>query len=431
MRTGRRRFLSDTGRAIGAAAVISQAAIARVRAAAGLVAASPEEAAKDEAFWFAVRQAYDLDSRYVILNAGASNPMPRAVEGALTRYTRYVNGAPLMNTYAAMVPHRESVRRRIARLVHASPDEIALTRNTTESLQVVIFGLRLDRGDEILATNFDYYSMIDAIRQREKRDGIVLKQVALDLPPKDPGELVAAVERGITPRTKAVLISHVIDGVGQIMPVRRISDLAHARGIQVIVDGALSFGHIACDMEALGCDYFGTSLHKWLSAPLGTGFLYVKRPRIGDLWPLLADGAPESSDIRKFERIGTHSVASFAAIGPALDFYEGIGVERKRARLHYLKRYWADRLAPLAKVRLGTPLGPEDSCAIAHVGIEGVGSKALSKHLLDEKGIYAFPIVREGLDGVYVSPNVFTPTSDLDLFVEAMTEVARNGLPGG
>jgi isopenicillin-N epimerase len=430
MPSNRREFLSTAAHAAGVG-WLSAAGVSRVLAAArGLAGIAPEEAARDEDFWFTVREAYDLDSRHIILNAGASNPSPRAVQRALVRYLDYANGSPLVNNRDAFSPQRERVRRRIAGLVNCTPNEIALTRNTTEAVQTVLFGLALKPGDEVVTTDWDYYSMVNALRQREKRDGIVVKQIALKLPAPSSDGVVKAFRDALTPRTKAILLCHVIDGQGQILPVREVCDLAHEQGVQVVVDGALSFGHIACDLKALGCDYFGTSLHKWLSAPLGTGFLYVTRERIPSLWPLFGASDPQGQDIRKFEQIGTHSAPHFAAVNQALDFYEGVGVARKQARLHYLTRYWTDKVGKLPKVRINTPLDPDRSCGTVHLEIEGVDPRKLSQHFYRDLDIYVFPIVRNGLSGVYVSPNLFTRLTDLDQFADAVAKVAREGLPG-
>lgn len=429
---GRREFIRSTGisyAAVPLLPLVAQTVLAQVKAAARSVASmSPEEAARDENFWFTVQQAYDLDSRYIILNAGSSNPVPRQVMDAFIRYVQFVNGSPLLNN-RTLEAQQETVRRRLARMVNCTPDEIAITRNTTEAINTVISGMELNPSDEVLTTEYDYYMMLHTWHQYEKRRGVVLKTIPISWPVRDQKVLLTAFEKAITPKTRVIHCSHVVDAMGHIMPVRQICDLAHARGIQVIVDGALGFGHVVCDMKAFGCDYYGTSLHKWVSAPLGTGFLYVKRERIKDLWPLYGSTIPQSDDIRKFEQIGRHPVSSIAAIGQALDFYEMIGPARKQARLHYLKRYWADKLAGVRNIRINTSLEAEHSCATIHVGIDGVDPQKLSRYLLDEHGIYVFALPDVPVKGVYVSPNVFTRLNELDLFVEAMSKVAINGLP--
>lgn len=439
--TTRRQFLRATSNAaIGArfAPAGGLSSLVSLRAAAQrLTATTPEEAARDEDFWFAVQQAYSLDSRYIILNAGASNPSPRVVQDALIRLTEYVNGSPLVNMYrTGLYPQRETVRRRLARHVNCSPDEIALTRNTTEGLNIAVMGLTLRAGDEVLTTDWEHGSLVNPLSQRERRDGVRVVKVPLRWsPPQSQDEIVEAFRRAITPRTRALFVSHVIDGIGQIMPVSRICALARERNITSLVDGALSFAHVPLDVREMNCDFFATSLHKWLSAPLGTGFLYVRREIIPSVYPLFGAAADEASDIRKFESIGTHAVPPFVCVGQALDFYESIGTERKAARLHYLKTYWTDKLRDEPKIKLHTPLDRENSCATVHVEIEGADARRLSQYMSERESIYVYPIVRrppdvaETLSGVYVSPNVFTRLPELDAFVDAMRRIARNGLP--
>ncbi len=425
----RREFLRSAGTA-GATACFTPKAIREVEAAAqNLNAAKPEEAARDDSFWLQVRQAFTIDSQYLALNAGANNSVSRSALEALLRYIEFANLAPLTNQQTALRPQREAVRSRLASSVNCSPEEIALTRNTTEALNIVIAGLPLKTGDEVLATDQDYYSMLNALRQRAEREGITLKTISIPTPPKRIDELAETIERAITAKTRAILISHIVDPTGQIFPARRIADLAHARGAQLIVDGALSFGTIEVDLQAMGCDYYGTSLHKGLHAPLGTGFLYVKRERISALWPLFGAEGPRSEDIRKFEAIGTHPMYQIAAVNQALDFHEAIGVSRIRARLHYLKRYWADQLARLPNVRFHTSLEPDQSCAIANIEITGIDPSRLYQHLLDKHRIRAWPIKREDFQGLWVAPFIYTQPRELDRFVGAMTKIAREGLP--
>jgi selenocysteine lyase/cysteine desulfurase len=429
MHKERREFLRAAG-AAGAIPIFTPKMIRAVEAAAQrLSVVTAEEAAKDVNFWFQVRQAFTIDSQYLALNAGANNSAPRATLEALLSYIEFANLAPLTNQQTTLRPQREAVRARLAALANCSQEEIALTRNTTEALNIVIAGLPLKAGDEVVATDQDYYSMLNALRQRAERDGITLKTISIPTPPKRLDELAEAIERAITAKTRAILISHIIDPTGQIFPVRRIAEIAHARGAQLIVDGALSFGTIEVDLQAMDCDYYGTSLHKGLHAPLGTGFLYVKRERIAPLWPLFGAAEPRSEDIRKFEAIGTHPMYQIAAVNQALDFHEAIGVARIRARLHYLKRYWADQLAQLANVRFRTGLEADQSCAIANVEIGGIDPSRLYQHLLDRHRIRAWPIRRTDLQGLWVAPFIYTQPRELDRFVSVMTKIARQGLP--
>jgi isopenicillin-N epimerase len=388
--------------------------------------------AEDEDFWFAVRQAFPLDGRQIILNAGASNPPPRTVHEALLRNLEFINPSPLTNSYRIGQFHSvaDRNRQRLAQLINAKPAEIALTRNTTEGMNIAINGLRLSPGDEILTNRYEYYSIQWALQQRAKRDGIVIREVPIELPTKRGADLVPAFAKAIGPRTRAIVVSHVVDGIGQIMPIAEIARLTRSRDIALIVDGAHGLGHIPTDVAALGCDVYATSLHKWLLAPQGTGLLYVREAYLPKIWPMYGVADPELARASKYERVGTRPQAEIGAIGAAIDFLEAIGVERKRARLHHLKRYWADQLAAEPRIRLGASLDPAESCSILQVGIDGIAGGDLSRHLIETKHMFVYgPIKSKGIDGVYVAPNLFTTKAELDTFVAAIRDVLRNGLP--
>jgi len=429
----RRRFLgtaAKTALAAGALHGFSTRLLAQLSTAVkGVAREKPEDVARDESFWSFVRQGFSIDSRYIALNAGANNTSPRNALEALLRNIEVVNAAPLTNQRDFLQPQVETVRARLATMVNCSPEEIALTRNTTEALSTVIFGLDLKAGDEVLTTNQDYPSMLNALRQRASRDGIHLNAISIPTPSKAPADLADAIERAITGRTRVILVSHIVDATGQILPVRSIAATARARGIRLIVDGALSFGTIPVDLQEMGCDYYGTSLHKGLHAPLGTGFLYVKREHVRNLWPLFPSATPRSEDIRKFESIGTHPIYQIAAINQAIDFHETIGTERKRARLHYLKRCWADTLTPLSKIRLHTALDSEQSCGIANVEIEGIDPKMLYRFLLEKHRFQVWPIEHAEYRGLWVSPFPYTSVDEVGRFADAMSQIARKGLP--
>jgi isopenicillin-N epimerase len=305
---------------------------------------------------------------------------------------------------------------------------MAITRNASEALETVIMGLELKPGDEVVATDQNYPRMATAWRQRERRDGIVFKTIKVPAPPKSPDELVAAYEAAITPKTKVLEVCHVTNLTGQIYPVRTIIEKARARGIEVLVDGAHAFACFPFKRDELDCDYYGTSLHKWLGAPVGTGFLYVRKSKIKSIWPLFAASAESDDDIRKFEEIGTHPAANHHAIGEAVAFTLGIGIERKAARLRWLRKRWTDRLRDCPNVRILTPSDPEQACAIGMIDITGFHPRKLGKHLLERHGIITAPIVHEDFEGLRITPNVYTSARDIDTFSEVLEKILREGI---
>ena len=389
---------------------------------------SAEETAVDEDFWFEIQEAFTLDRTHINLNNGGVSPSPRVVQDALRRYLEFSNQAPVYTMWRILEPYVETVRHRLAASFGCEPEEIAITRNASEALETCILGLDLKPGDEVLTTNQDYPRMITTWRQREKRDGIILKQISFPVPPPSLDDLAERFEKAITPKTKVILLCHITNLTGQIFPVKRICQMGRSKGIEVIVDGAHAYAHFPFRHEDLDCDYYGTSLHKWTLAPIGTGFLYVRKSKISQLWPLMA--APESirSDIRKFEEIGTHPAANHNAIAEALIFSEGIGIERKAARLRYLKDRWAVRLKEQKRVRLHTSLDPVQSCAIGCVGIDGIDANQLATYLFDKEGIIVTPIVHEEFQGIRVTPNVYTTRGEIDEFCEVMERVIQKGI---
>src|SRR5881396_1025932 len=388
----------------------------------------PAEVARDEDFWLGIQQAFTLDRTLINLNNGGVSPSPRVVQEAMRRYLEYSNTAPVYTMWQVLEPEIESVRRRLAASFGCDPEEMAITRNASEALEIVQLGLPLERGDEVLTTNQDYPRMLTTWHQRERRQGIVLKEISFPVPPPSQDDLGDRIERAITPKTRVIHVCHITNLTGQIFPVKRICQLGRARGIEVIVDGAHAYAHFPFTRDELDCDYYGTSLHKWLLAPHGTGFLYVRKSRIAGLWPLMA--APDSmqTDIRKFEEIGTHPAANHNAIAEALAFHEGIGVERKAARLRYLKDRWARRLEGQKGIRILTSFDPAMSCGLANVSVEGVDSAKLADYLWDKYRIIVVAIVHEEFQGIRVTPNVYTTLNEIDTFCEAMEKVIGSGL---
>ncbi len=432
----RRRFLGAiawpaVGAAVASIPTPSRAGMARAMAA---VAALPPDRdaarlARDESFWFEIQQAFTVDRSLINLNNGGVSPSPAGVQEAMKRHLDYSNTAPTWAMWRVLEPQREGVRQRLARLFGCDAEEIAVTRNASESLQICQLGFDLGPGDEVLTTTQDYPRMITTFAQRARREGIVLKTFPIPVPAEDPAAIVRLFEAHITPRTRLILMCHMINLTGQILPVRDVVRMARAKGIPVIVDGAHAFAHFDFRHADLECDYYASSLHKWLFAPHGTGLLYVRRDRCGALWPLMAAPEAMDDDIRKFEEIGTHPAANFIAIGEAITFHEGIGAKRKEARLIHLRDHWARRLLAHDRVRLHTSLKPGFACGIATVQIEGIDTLALNEWLWDRHRIISVAIKHDEFEGLRVSPSVYTSLDELDRFCEAMEHVIRHGLP--
>jgi selenocysteine lyase/cysteine desulfurase len=429
----RRQFLSAIGKGTGLMALASSSVASLfddLEAATNRVANTPaDQVASDEDFWFEIQQAFTVTRGITNLNNGGVSPSPRIVTEALVRYQWQQEDATAYTMWQILEPQIETIRSGLANIFGCDTEEIAITRNASESLEILLMGMDLKSGDEILSTTQDYPRMLTTLRQRELREGLKLKLVKVPIPPKNLEEITDAFAKGITDNTRVILISHMINITGQITPVKAVCELARAKGIQVIVDGAHSFAHFNFSHSDLGCDYFGTSLHKWLFAPKGTGMLFVKRDRIEKIWPLMAAEKKQAADIRKFEEIGTHSAAPHLAIGEAILFHNGIGGERKEKRLRYLSRYWMNNLKALPNARFNTSFDDTMSCAIGNVHLEGTDPKAVCDYLMDKHKIFTVPILHEEFKGIRITPNVYTTLPELDRFCEVMETISKNGLP--
>ena len=385
---------------------------------------SPEDAAQDEDLWRGIQQAYTVSPNIINLNNGGVSPQPKVVQDAVDRYYHYSNEAPSYYMWRILDQGRESLRMKLADLAECSPEEVAINRNATEALDTIIFGMNLQKGDEVLLGKYDYPNMINAYKQRARRDGIQLNWMTLDMGMEDEDAIVQRYLEAITPKTKVIHITQLVNWSGQIVPPQKICTEARKRGIKTVVDGAHAFAHIGSNLSELGCDYYGTSLHKWLCAPFGTGMIYVKKENIAELWPLIPDHEPQRDDIRKFESLGTRSFAPEQAIGQAIDFHNAIGAARKRARLHYLKRYWVDQVKEHPRIQINTPLSSEFSGALCNVGIRDMDAVVLNDRLFEEYKIHATPIRWEAINGVRITPHVYTRLSDLDRLVAALLAFA-------
>jgi len=420
----RRTFLYAAG---AVTAAFTGTTLERVRAAA--TAAGAEGAAKlarNEDFWADIQRAFTVDRSLINLNNGGVSPAPRVVQQAMDRYLRMSNMAPVHYMWKVLDPQVETVRRQLAEDFGCDPEEIAITRNASESLEICQYGIDLKPGDEVVTTSQDYPRMINTWKQREAREGIVLKQVPFETPPPSMDYLVERIEQAITPRTRIIMFCHITNLTGQIFPVKRICQMGRERGIEVIVDGAHSYAHFPFKHSDLDCDYFGTSLHKWLLAPIGTGFLYVRKSKIRDLWPLMAPPEELRGDIRKFEEIGTHPAANRLAISEAMALHQSLGAHRKAERLRYLRERWSRRLEQLPGARTLTSYDPNMSCGIGLLSIGGVDPEKLTNELWEEHKILVTPIRVEGqYEGIRVTPNIYTTLREVDAFCDVIERIVK------
>ncbi len=386
---------------------------------------SAKELATDEDFWSVIQQGYTTSPSLINLNNGGVSPSPRIVQEAVERFNKMTNEGPSYYMWRILDQGREPLRYKLAQLAGADPEEIAINRNATEALNTVIFGLNLSKGDEVIGTKQDYPNMIQAWKQRALRDGIVYTQINFQFPIENDDEIVAAFEKAITPKTKILHITHIINWIGQILPVKKITAMAKKHGIETIVDGAHSFGLLDFKVPELGGDYFGTSLHKFLSAPIGSGMLWIKKDKIEKIWPLVCNDKPNGTDIRKFETLGTRSFPIEQGIGEAINFHTAIGSKRKEERIRYLKNYWATRVQNIPKVKIHTSFKDEYACAICGVSINGMTPGELDSALFTNYKIHTVGIVWENISCVRITPHVYTRTQELDKLVMGIEALAK------
>ena len=380
--------------------------------------------AADDKFWNQIRTQYMLKPDYINLENGFYNFIPQPT---LEKYIQHIRDINYQGSFYMRTVQRDNKKRMAAKLAAVagcSPEELIITRNTTESLDLVIAGQDWKAGDEALMAIQDYGSMLDMFEQVSKRYGVVLNKVSIPNLPASDEEIVSLYEKAITPKTKLLMVPHMVNITGQILPVRKICDMAHSKGVEVMVDGAHAFAHIQYKISELDCDYYGTSLHKWMSVPLGAGFLFVKKEKIAKTWPLIGDGTKDLSDIRRLNHIGTHACATDLTIEDAIDFYNMIGAERKEKRLRYIQQYWTSRVKNIPKIIINTPTDDKRSCGIANVGIAGMTPADLAKRLMDEHKIFTVAIDTANVHGCRITPNVYTTLEELDAFVAALKKLA-------
>ena len=426
----RRSFVTSMFGAGAALPMFREEAIAQVLRARDIAAGTTADAmAQDEAYWGEIQRAFDVDRTMINLNNGGVCPSPTHVLDAMIRDLRFSNELPVYHMWQVLEPRIESVRRDLAHDFGCDPEELAITRNASEAIEIMIFGLDLKPGDEVLVTNQNYPRMIHSWNQRVRRDGIVLKQVSFKVPPPSQQHLVDVFREAITPRTRVIEVMHISNLSGQIFPVKEIVEMARPLGIDVLVDGAHAYAHFPFRQADLGCDFYGTSLHKWLLAPIGTGFLYVRRDRIRKHWPLMAAHEDMDDNVRKYEEIGTHPAANHNAIAAALAFHRAIGSDRKIARLRYLRDRWAKRLlAESDRVRVLTPLDSPDAGAIALLSVDGIDFGKLGGWLMSNYRIVTTGIGHAEFSGLRITPNVYTTTDEVDLFADKVLEAIRKGV---
>lgn len=384
---------------------------------------SAEKLAENDAFWSGLRKHFTVSNDLINLNHGGVSPQPKVVQQAHIKKYKYSNLGPTHFMWEKLDKQREPLREKLAEMLGCYTEEVSINRNTTEGLNTIIFGLPLQKGDEVVLNKYDYPNMMNAWQQRQERDGIKLTWVDINLPSENEDEIVSRYENAITPNTKIVHLAHIINWNGQLMPVRKIADMAHKKGCEVIVDGAHSFAQIDFKISDLNCDYFATSLHKWLCAPFGTGLMYIKKPYITKIWPLLSSYPSQKDDIRKFEMTGTRSFGAEMAILEAINFHENIGINRKEARMHYLKEYLIQQLKKNSNVILYTSQKKQFSVGQIGFGLKNIGGNELSELLLKKYNINTTPIVHHQLNGVRIAPHFFTSTKELDFLVEAIKSI--------
>ena len=426
----RRSFLKKVGALTGVVAgygIFNELSAATLEDASRKIAhLSPMEVAQNEDYWQVIQQGYTVNSNLINLNNGGVSPSPRVVQEAVERYNSLTNQGPSYYMWRILDQGREPLRTKLALLAGFPADEVAINRNATEALNTVIYGLDFEKGDEIIGTKQDYPNMIHAWKQRALRDGIVYKQLNFSFPIEDDDAIVRAYEQAITPQTKLLHVTHVVNWVGQIMPVQKICRMAHSKGIEVLVDGAHSFGLLNFNIPDLECDYFGTSLHKFLSAPIGSGMLWIKQEKIAKVWPLICADNPQSENIRKFENLGTRSFPIEQGIGEAIAFHMAIGKKRKEDRIRYLKNYWASRVIDIPGVTINTSMKDAYSCAICGVSIQGMTPAQLDSQLYSGYKIHTVGIVWENISCVRITPHVYTRLEDLDQLVTAIKTIAAS-----
>jgi selenocysteine lyase/cysteine desulfurase len=386
---------------------------------------SPIELAVDNDFWDSIRKQYILKPDYINLENGYYNFLPQPILNKYIDHIKEINyqGSNYMRTVQWENKQKSVVA--LAEIAGCTPDELIITRNTTESLNIIIGGIHWQQEDEAIMAEQDYGAMLDIFKLVSDKHGVVNKFISVPNHPKDDNEIIELYKNAITPKTKVILVSHMINITGQILPIKKITAMAHQQGVQVIVDGAHAFAHIQFSIADLGCDYYAASLHKWLSVPLGAGILFVKKEYIKAIWPLIADGEKDPNKIKRLNHIGTHPVYTDLTIPDSIAYYQMIGPAKKEARLRYLQQYWTNKVKGNQNIILNTPTDAERSCAISNVGIKGIAPDVLAERLMKEYKIFTVAIDYTNVHGCRITPNLYTTTKELDIFVQALNNLSQ------
>ncbi|MDA8630698.1 aminotransferase class V-fold PLP-dependent enzyme [Flavobacteriaceae bacterium] len=417
----KRNFIKTLG-ALSVSSLVSASELTKIKS----VSHSLPKTRSDEELWATIRSHYTLKDDYINLESGYYSIIPNPVLEHFIKHVRHVNIEGSYYMRNDLKKNKDRVISELADLVGSTSDQIAITRNTTESLDLVISGFQWEKGDEAIYAKQDYGSMKEMFEQISSRYGVKNKIVSVPNHPKNDEEIVSIYESQITDKTKLIMVCHMINITGQILPIKKISEMAHSYGVEVMVDGAHCVGHFDFSIDEFNCDYYGSSLHKWLATPLGAGLLYVNRNNTHKIWPLLANGNTNKNDIKRLNHIGTHPVHTDLAISNSIDYTNWIGMKKKEKRMRYLQRYWSDKLRSIENVIVNTPEDLDRSCGIGNVGLSNMSPSAMSKVLFEKYKIFTVAIDYANVKGCRISPNIFTTTYELDQFVIAVKEMANS-----
>ncbi|WP_436514532.1 aminotransferase class V-fold PLP-dependent enzyme [Ekhidna sp. To15] len=383
-----------------------------------------EDQTTDEKFWKKFRKDfYDVPKDFINLENGYFGVQPKPVYEAYIKNIERVNINSSRYLRTGYSSDFKQIVNELSTFAGINPEEALITRNATEALNIAIQGLDWKEGDEVILSGQDYFSMIETFEMLEKQKGIKIKRIKIPLLPERDEEILASYEAAVTPKTKGILVTHMIHLTGQIMPIKKIADRFKPQGIEIIVDAAHSFAQIDFKLKDLGADFVGVNLHKWFGNPLGAGLLYVNRSRVKDLKPLFGDRMEDANDINKLGHFGTLSVPTVITIPEALAFNQTVTIPKKEKRLRYLQNYWTSKAKDIPSVLITTPLDPSRSCAIASFRIEGMETKEVITRLYEQTKVFTVIRYLEDQEVVRVTPSLYNLTSELDTLLEGIKSI--------